>query len=268
MTDSPGALFERLLDVMARLRGPGGCPWDREQTTTSLKPYLVEETYEVLEAIESGETPALEEELGDLLFQVVFHAQIAMERGEFGMADLLDRLVAKMVSRHPHVFADSAVATPSEALAQWEAIKQREASAAGRPRSVLDGVPRALPALLRAQRMQSKVSRVRFDWPDAAAAWDKVREETAEVDRAIATGPRDAIAEELGDLMFSTVNVARLAGFDAEELLHAANEKFRRRFMTMEQDLGARGIAVADAPPAELERSWEAAKAAERAPAP
>lgn len=264
MTDSPGALFERLLEVMARLRGPGGCPWDRAQTRTSLKPYLIEEAYEVLEAIESGQRSALEEELGDLLFQVVFHAQLASEAGEFEMADLLARLVAKMVSRHPHVFADASVGTPAEALAQWEAIKQREATDDGRARSVLDGVPRQLPALIRAQRMQSKASRVHFDWPDAAAAWDKVREEMREAGEAIAAGHRDDVAEELGDLLFAVVNVARLAGLDAEDVLQMANEKFRRRFVAMEAELGARGTSVAGAEPADLERSWDAAKAGER----
>jgi MazG family protein len=266
MTDSPGALFERLLEVMARLRGPGGCPWDREQTRTSLKPYLIEEAYEVLEAIESGALPALEEELGDLLFQVVFHAQIAAERGEFGMARLLERLITKMVTRHPHVFGGASVATPGEALSQWEAIKQQEATDAGRERSVLDGVPRALPALLRAQRMQSKAARVQFDWPDAAAAWEKVREEVGEADRALAAGNREALGEELGDLLFSVVNAARLAGFDAEDVLQSANEKFRRRFAAMESELGARGMSVAQAGQQELERSWEAAKAGERNP--
>src|SRR5207247_2647107 len=142
MTQPPGALFERLLKVMARLRGPGGCPWDREQTRTSLKPYIVEETYEVLEAIEGADPRAVEEELGDLLFQVVFHAQIAQERGEFTMADVLVRLCDKMVSRHPHVFGDASVNTAGDALAQWEAIKQRQAEDAGRRRSVIDGVPR------------------------------------------------------------------------------------------------------------------------------
>ena len=264
MTESPGALFEKLLDVMARLREPAGCPWDREQTRSSLKPYLIEEAYEVLEAIESGEIGALQEELGDLLFQVVFHAQIAHEQEEFAMAELLERLVTKMVSRHPHVFGDATVATSGDALAQWEATKQREAKAAGRDRSVLDGVPRALPALLRAQRMQSKAARVHFDWPDATAAWAKVREEVEEGAQALVGGERNAIAEELGDLLFAVVNVARLAGLDAEDLLHGANEKFRRRFMTMEAELGARGTSVSDANPEELERSWEAAKAGER----
>ncbi len=264
MTQSPGAQFERLLEIMRRLREPGGCPWDREQTRVSLKPSLVEETYEVLEAIESSDVRAMQEELGDLLFQVVFHAQIAAERGEFDMADLLARLADKMVSRHPHVFANANVASPDEALAQWEAIKQREAHAAGRRRSVIDGVPRALPSLLRAQRITSKASRVNFDWPDAQAAWAKVEEECREAAAALATDDRARLQEELGDVLFSVVNVARLASIDAEEALQGAIDKFRRRFAGMEDDLSAQGKSVGSVSQAELERSWEAVKAQER----
>jgi tetrapyrrole methylase family protein/MazG family protein len=265
MIDSPGALFEQLLGIMARLRGPGGCPWDREQTRPSLKAYLIEEAYEVLEAIESGQADALEEELGDLLFQVVFHAQIAREQGEFDMADLLRRLAAKMVARHPHVFGSASVDTPGEALAQWEAIKGREAEAAGQRRSVVDGVPRALPALLRAQRLSSKAARVNFDWPDARAAWAKVEEEMREAGEALGTGDTSRLAEELGDVLFSLVNVARLSSLDAEDVLHAANEKFRRRFTAMETDLKARGASVASVSAEELERAWDRTKAGERA---
>jgi MazG family protein len=264
MTESPADLFTRLLDVMTRLRAKDGCPWDREQTRESLKPYLIEEAYEVLEAIDGGEPDALREELGDLLFQVVFHAQISRERGEFAMADVLRRLLDKMVHRHPHVFGDAAVGSAREALHQWEAIKQREAEQAGRRRSVLAGVPRALPALLRAQRLQSKASRVRFDWPDAAAAWAKVQEEVAETTDALAGGDRERIREELGDVLFSVVNVARLAGLDAEDVLREATDKFSRRFTDMETDLIARGQSVGSAAPDELERSWQAAKSQER----
>src|SRR2546430_1313722 len=166
MTDSPGVLFQRLLDVMKRLREPGGCPWDREQTPTSLKPYLIEEAYEVLEAIESGGSAAVREELGDLLFQVVFHARIAEERGDFTMIDLLGQLIDKMVRRHPHVFSDASVGTATEALVQWEAIKQREAKDRGQARSLLDRVPRALPSLLPAQRVPSQAARVNFERGD------------------------------------------------------------------------------------------------------
>jgi MazG family protein len=265
MTQSPGALFERLLDIMRTLRGPSGCPWDREQTPSSLKPYLIEEAYEVLEAIESGEPQALREELGDVLFQVVFHAEVAAERGDFTMRDLLAALVDKMVSRHPHVFGDARVETPTQALTQWEAIKQREATARGRHRSVLEGVPRALPALLRAQRIQSKAARVNFDWPDARAAWRKVEEEIVEAAAALEAGDGQRLQDELGDALFSLVNVARLSALDAEDVLQRAIEKFRRRFTTMERDLIARGTSLADVSSEELERSWEAVKAQERA---
>jgi tetrapyrrole methylase family protein/MazG family protein len=266
MTQSSGVLFERLLDIMRRLRGPAGCPWDREQTRTSLKPYLLEEAYEVLEAIESGASDALREELGDLLFQVVFHAQLAAEQGEFAMTDVLSRLGDKMVSRHPHVFGAAQVETPSQALAQWEAIKQREAASAGRRRSVIDGVPRALPSLLRAQRIQSKAARVNFDWPDAQAAWTKVEEEVREAAAALAGQDRARLQEELGDVLFSLVNVARLSALDAEEALHGAIEKFRRRFTTMEDDLIARGKSVGSVTSEELEQSWESVKAQEHRP--
>ena len=264
MTHVPAALFDELLQIMARLREPGGCPWDREQTRTSLKPFLIEEAYEVLEAIEAGVPGAMAEELGDLLFQVVFHARIAEELGEFAMADVLSRLIDKMISRHPHVFGDASVDGPREALAQWEALKQREAAKSGRRRSVIDGVPRAMPSLVRAQRTQAKAARIGFDWPDARAAWDKVREEVDEAGEAIAAGDADRIREELGDVLFSVVNVARLASIDAEDVLHGAVEKFRRRFMEMEADLSARGKSVDTVEQAELEAAWEAAKAAER----
>ncbi len=266
MTHSPGVLFESLLDIMARLRGPDGCPWDREQTPTSLKPFLVEEAYEVLEAVESGSSDSLVEELGDLLFQVIFHAQLAQERGDFTMRDVLDRLAAKMIRRHPHVFGGGTIETAREALRQWEAIKRSEAERDGRHPSVLEGVPRSLPSLLRAQRLQAKAARIGFDWPAAVAAWEKVREELQEMDEVISGGDRARIAEELGDVFFSLVNVARLSGLDAEEALQGAIEKFRRRFTHVEVDLGARAKAGGPVTADELERFWEAAKAAERRP--
>lgn len=264
MTESPGVLFDRLLDVMTRLRGPGGCPWDREQTRTTLKPFLIEEAYEVLEAIEGGDPRDLEEELGDLLFQVVFHARLAEESGEFAMADLLQHLIDKMVRRHPHVFGDASVATSSEVLVQWEAIKQREARASGQQRSVIDGVPRSLPSLLRAQRLQAKAARVNFDWPDARAAWAKVEEEVREAGDALASGEARRVQDELGDALFSLVNVARLSSIDAEEALQGAIEKFRRRFAAMEADLTARGMSVGSVSQDEIDRAWEAAKTQER----
>jgi tetrapyrrole methylase family protein / MazG family protein len=265
MIESSGILFERLLAIMDRLRGPDGCPWDREQSPLSLKPYLLEEAYEVLEAIENDDAPALEEELGDLLFQVVFHARLASERAEFTMAHLLDRLTDKMIRRHPHVFGDAVLSTAAEVARQWETIKQREAETKGRPRSVIDGVPRALPGLLRAQRLQEKAARVRFDWPDARAAWAKVEEELAETARALVEGERTRVQDELGDLFFSLVNVARLSSIDAEETLQHAIEKFRRRFLQMEQDLVTRGTPMSAASTEDMEAAWTAVKARERA---
>jgi MazG family protein len=264
MSQSPASLFQGLLDIMARLRGPDGCPWDREQTHTSLKPFLIEEAYEVLEAIEAADPRALAEELGDLLLQVVFHAQLARERGDFTIAEVLERITEKMISRHPHVFAGASASSSGEVLQQWEAIKQREAEAKGRSRGVLDGIPRALPSLIRAQRMQGKAARVDFDWPGAAEAWEKVEEEVREGREAIQGGDRGRIQEELGDIMFSLVNVARLSGLDAEEALQGAIEKFRRRFTEMEADLIARGKAMGSVSQDEMERSWETVKARER----
>jgi MazG family protein len=264
MTQPPGTLFEHLLDIMARLRGPQGCPWDRAQTRTSLKPFLIEEAYEVIDAIEHRDPGHLREELGDLLLQVIFHAEVATEQNEFTMADVLRSLADKLVNRHPHVFGSVSVDSPSQALAQWEALKQQEAREAGRTRSVIDGVPRALPSLLRAQRMQEKASRVHFDWPDAPAAWRKVEEEVQEIREALEQGGRDKIREEIGDLLFSLVNVARLSGIDADDALTGAIEKFRRRFTWMEGEISARGEAIGAVSSEALEHSWEAAKARER----
>jgi MazG family protein len=264
MTQPSGLLFERLLGIMARLRGSDGCPWDREQTRASLKPFLIEETYEVLEAIDGCNDRALVEELGDLLFQVVFHAQIGAEDGVFDMADVLQRVCDKMTGRHPHVFGEARVESAQAALAQWEAIKRREGGVDGRARSVLDGVPVALPALTRAQRVQSKAARVRFDWPDAPSAWAKVEEEMEEAKGALAGGDAARLGEELGDLLFSVVNVARLSAIDAEAALQGAVEKFRRRFTAMESALSMQGKSVTTVDQHELERSWEATKARER----
>lgn len=264
MTQSSGTLFERLLGIMAHLRGSSGCPWDREQTRVSLKPFLIEEAYEVLEAIDRGDDTALVEELGDLLLQVAFHAQIGAEQRTFDMRDILRRLCDKMTSRHPHVFGETRVDSAQEALTQWEAIKQREGTSDGRARSVLDGVPVALPALIRAQRVQNKAARVRFDWPDAESAWPKVEEEMSEARAALASGDAARLSEELGDLLFAVVNVTRLSSIDAEAALQGAVEKFRRRFASMESALAMQGRSVATVDQSELERSWEATKARER----
>jgi tetrapyrrole methylase family protein/MazG family protein len=256
-----GRRFVELLSLMARLRGHDGCPWDRDQTRESLRPFLVEETYEVLEALERGDADGLKEELGDLLFQVVFHAEIARERDEFSMEDLLTALTEKMTRRHPHVFGDRTVGSAAEALAQWEAIKRSEAG--GRPRSVLHGIPKGLPALLRAQRVQHRAARVGFDWPDARSALDKVGEERGEVEDALRAGDRRATEREIGDLLFSVVNVARLAGVDPESALAATVERFAGRFGRMEEAAGAGGRQLEDMGTDEREQLWREAKSQE-----
>jgi len=255
-----GQQFVELLSVMTRLRGEGGCPWDREQTRDSLRPFLIEEAYEVLEALDSGDPARILEELGDLLFQVVFHAEIARERGDFSMTDVLAALVDKMVRRHPHVFGDRTVGTASEALAQWESIKQAEG---GGRRSALHGIPRSLPGLLRAQRIQHRASRIGFDWPDPIAALEKVREEADEL--TVALSDRDAAAarDELGDLLFAVVNVARLAEQDPEAALQSAIERFRTRFRHMEESADASGRDLRSLTLEEMERLWLEAKSRE-----
>ena len=263
MADSAGVLFEALLSLMGRLRGEGGCPWDREQTRDSLKPYLIEETYEALEALDEGQTDHIVEELGDVLFQVVFHCQIAQERGEFAMAEVLHKVLQKMTSRHPHVFADAQVADARQALSQWERIKRAEGRGDGSPRSALDGVPQSLPSLLRAQRLQVKAGRVGFDWPTWREAWSKVREEMAETDEAVTAGDAARIKGEIGDLLFSLVNVARLLDIDAEDSLRKAADTFTRRFKEVEAAMRADGRQVDEASAEDLDREWEAAKSRE-----
>lgn len=264
MADSAGVLFEALLSLMGRLRGAGGCPWDREQTRASLKPYLIEETYEALEALDEGKTDHIVEELGDVLFQVVFHCQIAQELDEFTMADVLQKILEKMTSRHPHVFADAQVADAPEALRQWERIKRAEGRGGGTSRSALDGVPRGLPSLLRAQRLQVKAGRVGFDWPTWREAWSKVREEMLEADEAVTAGDAARIRAEMGDLLFSLVNVARLLEIDAEDSLRRAADTFTRRFKEVEAAMKAEGRQVDEASAQDLDREWEAAKSRER----
>jgi len=263
MADSAGVLFEALLSLMGRLRGEGGCPWDREQTRASLRPYLIEETYEALEALGEGRTDHIVEELGDVLFQVVFHCQIAQEQGEFTMAEVLQAVLRKMTSRHPHVFADAQVADAREALHQWERIKRAEGSGDGNSRSALDGVPQSLPSLMRAQRLQVKAGRVGFDWPSWREAWNKVREELTETDEALAAGDTARIRAEIGDLLFSVVNVARLLEIDAEDSLRQAADTFTRRFKEVEAAMRAEGRQVGEASAEDLDRKWEAAKSRE-----
>lgn len=261
--------FAAFVDLIARLRGPGGCPWDREQTHESLKPMTIEEAYEVLEAIDRGDDEHLAGELGDLLLQVVFHAQIAAEAGRFNVRDVIERVAAKMVRRHPHVFGDARADTPGEVLRNWEAIKQAEQARTGGARpdaSMLDAVGSGLPAVMEAFQMTTKVSRVGFDWPGVPAVLEKLEEEVAELREAAGDGAADRrrAAEEVGDLLFAAVNVARLIGTDPESALKAANRKFRRRFAFIERALSRQDRTPADATLDEMEALWAEAKAAEK----
>ena len=268
MADAAGTQLVSLLSLMARLRGEGGCPWDREQTRDSLKPYLIEEAYEVVQAIEEGSRDHIVEELGDPLFQIVFHCQLGSEAGEFTMADVIAVLSAKMTRRHPHVFGERVVADAREALAQWERIKRDEAISHGGETSSLDGVPASLPALLRAQRLQAKAARVGFDWARWEDAWHKVQEEIGEVQEALDAGDDDRIADEFGDLLFSMVNVARLRGMDAEDCLRRAAGKFTQRFRKVEAEMMAGGRTLTEASSEDLDRAWEAVKARESSDRP
>ena len=263
MADATGTRFVSLLTLMARLRGEGGCPWDREQTRASLKPYLVEEAYEVVQAIDEGSRDHLVEELGDLLLQVVFHSQLGAEAAEFTIDDVLAHLCTKMIRRHPHVFGDSRVADAPAALAQWERIKRDEGGTGQGAGSALAGVPPALPALLRAQRLQGKASAVGFDWTRWEEAWVKVEEEMRELRDAMDGEDTARVEDEFGDLLFSMVNVARLRGMDAEDCLRRATEKFTRRFGKVEAQMKAGGRTVMEASAEDLDRAWEAVKARE-----
>jgi tetrapyrrole methylase family protein / MazG family protein len=254
-----GALFDRLVEIMAMLRSPAGCPWDRAQDSTSLKPYLLEEAYEVLEAIEEGTPDKLKDELGDLLFQVIFHAQLARERGEFDIDDVLAGTIAKMTRRHPHVFGSAAASTPKEALQNWEEIKRQEKTAT-QTTSVLDGVPRQLPSLLRAQRLQDKAARVGFDWSQVEQVWEKLAEELQELRTAMSGASRAKIEEELGDALFSLVNLARFLEINPDEALHKTTTKFIQRFQFIERELSRQGKTPKQADLAEMEALWEQAK--------
>lgn len=265
-----GARFEGLIGLIARLRGPGGCPWDREQTHRSLKPMAIEEAYEVVEAIDEGGDAELAGELGDLLLQVVFHAQIATEEGRFTIDDVVDRVSRKMRRRHPHVFGDHKADTSEEVLRSWEAMKAAELAEGGTDRdgttSMLDSVSRSLPAVMEAFQTSSKASRVGFDWPNAEAVLAKLDEELSEVRQAAEqrpTGHAD-IESEIGDLMFAAVNAARLLRVDPESALKGATRKFRRRFRHVEDRLRERGKKPADARLEEMEALWSDAKALER----
>lgn len=301
MTLTTGERFERAVRIMARLRAPGGCPWDREQTFDSIKPYTLEETYEVLEAIDNRDWGELGGELGDLLLQVLFYSQMSQEQGTFSIDDVLDGLSNKLVQRHPHVFGDVQAETSSEVVRNWEAIKaeekrKRRAAAGGKsandaepPPSVLAGVSPALPALLEAHKLSARAAHVGFDWPNIEGLFDKLHEETEELGEQLkdfpAPGPRPhargvagsgrqqvpeelraRMEEEVGDLLFVLVNIARYLSLDPESALKKGNRKFKRRFHRMEEELRKSGRTPEQATTDELESLWQQAKQREKSP--
>ncbi len=295
-----GERFERAVSIMERLRAPGGCPWDREQTFDSIKPYTLEETYEVLEAIDNRDWPELAGELGDLLLQVLFYAEMAKEQSSFSIDDVLDRLSTKLINRHPHVFGDVKADTSAEVKRNWEAIKMEErkkrqaeggegdtAPANVEKRSILAGVSSAMPSLLEAYKLSSRAAQAGFDWPNVEGLFDKLHEETGELREQLkefpAPGPRpqgrgmagsgrtavpedlqSRLEDEVGDLFFVLVNIARYLSLDPESALRKTNRKFKRRFQWMEDRLHETGRSADQAPMDELESLWQQAKAQER----
>jgi MazG family protein len=274
MSDQPGRRFERLLDIMRTLRGPDGCPWDREQTLASLRPFVLEETYEVLEAIEHGTPSQLCEELGDFLFEAVFLAQISEERGEFTIAEAIDAVCDKLVRRHPHVFerrAGDPTLSSGQVIEKWEMLKARERAAAGDApkarKTTLSGVPKTLPSLLRAYEIASRAAAVGFDWEKAADVVAKIEEEVAEVRHEIETGATGSLSkaeEEMGDLLFAIANLSRKLGIEPEAALRRATEKFAMRFEAMEDAFATQGRPLSETTLDEMEAEWERVKAASR----
>ncbi len=254
-----GEKFERLVQIMARLRSPEGCPWDRRQTFDTIKPYLLEETYEVLDAIDARDWRSLAEELGDLMLQVVFFAQMAAEEGLFTIADCLDAINDKLVRRHPHVFGDATARTAEEVKQRWDVIKAQENRARGAA-SLLDGVSRAQPALAEATQISRKVASVGFDWANVDEVLEKLREEVEELGCARQEGRAEKLEEEIGDILFVVANIARHLHVDPEQALRRTNAKFRERFAYVEQQLRERGKKLEEASLEEMEALWQEAK--------
>jgi MazG family protein len=263
-----GAKFEKLVEIMSTLRGPNGCPWDKEQDHNSLKPMLVEETYEVLEAVDNKDSEGLREELGDLLLHIVFHAQLGKESEKFNIDGVLDGICEKLIRRHPHVFGNETASSSEEVLKNWEAIKAQEKAQklTGRTteqRSRLEGIPANLPALHEAHQISSRAVRVGFDWPDIGGVFDKLEEETRELREAL-TGPEESrqsrLEDEIGDLFFVVVNLARFLKIDSESALKRANRKFKTRFQHMEAQLASAGKSIDTTSLEEMESLWRQAK--------
>ena len=272
---TPGEWFEKLVAVQARLRAPKGCPWDREQTRQSLRTYLLEEAYEVLEALDTGNDAKFAEEMGDLLLQIVFHSQIAQEEGRFTVAEVIRGIHDKMIRRHPHVFGEARARNSAEVLRKWEQIKAEERRTSkeharkgrqGEPASLLDGVSRALPATLEGFQLTRKASRIGFDWDDSAGVIAKMQEERAELETALQGGGQQKIEEEMGDLLFAAVNLARFLHVDPEIALKKANAKFVRRFRAMEKRARESGREFKNLSREQMEALWDATKDAEGKP--
>lgn len=249
--------FDELVKIMEILRSEKGCPWDRVQTHDTLKRYLLEETYELIEAIENKEPESIKEELGDLLLQIVFHSQIAKEEGNFDVEDVIQTIIQKMIGRHPHVFGEAEFKTPEEVLNQWDDRKREEGKL---HESILDGVPKALPALLKAYKIQSRVAKVGFDWDNIGGVIDKIKEELGEVEEAINSGEKDKIEEEIGDLLFSIVNLARFLKIDPETALRKTNRKFEKRFRKLEKLAKNKGKTLKDMTLKEMDNLWDEIK--------
>jgi len=269
-----GKLFEDLVELQIRLLAPNGCPWDREQTHESLRTYLIEEAYEVLDALESGDPDKFAEELGDLLLQIIFHSQLASQSGRFNVGDVIERVHTKMVRRHPHVFGTDKADSAADVLKNWEQLKAEERrqdrvarglseenASDEKPASLLSGIPRTLPAVMEAYQLTRRASRVGFDWPNITGVLEKLREEIQELEAEIATGHGAKIESEAGDLLFSVVNVVRFLKLDPEIALKKANRKFTERFRDMENEAAAAGKKLADLNAPELDVLWNSAKA-------
>src|SRR5215467_4528788 len=264
-----GAKFEKLVDIMATLRGPNGCPWDKQQDFNSLKPMLVEEVYEVLEAIENGDFEGISEELGDLLLHVVFHAYLGKEAGYFDINTVIDKISEKLIRRHPHVFGEESASTAEEVIKNWEAIKAQEKaqklkSRTPDQRSLLEGIPSKLPAIHEAHQISSRAARVGFDWPDVEGIFDKLQEEVRELKDVLSTENdetrRDRLEDEIGDMLFVIVNIARYLKIDSESALKRANRKFKARFRYMERELAQQGKTLDQTSLQDMEALWQKAK--------
>ncbi|MBC8282991.1 MAG: nucleoside triphosphate pyrophosphohydrolase [Nitrospinae bacterium] len=251
--------FEKLTEIVDTLMGENGCPWDKVQTRETLKPYLIEEAYETLEALDGNNPEEIKEELGDLLYQILFHAKISENKNEFSITDVVESISDKMVHRHPHVFKKETLETPEEVIDQWEEIKSKEKGKEKRE-SVLDGVPPHLPGLLRSQKLQKKAAKHGFDWDKISSVFDKLDEEIAEFKEAVLSEKEIDMAAELGDILFVLVNIAKFKKIDAEEALRATNNKFIKRFQHIEAEVAKRGQTLKETPLEELEQYWQDAK--------